>query len=410
VSLLSTNPTAIPLSSIIANAASQVTHPLPSTPVAGAQPTLIPSAPPLPNLAQINPANYPVLDKPPPTDSPQVQQWIQEVQNSGVSIPNISPTLPGGCPANLQAVADDANRCWWTCGGCTRNTDITTCPDKLTWGLSFDDGPSPYTADLLTFLDQSKLKATFFSIGSRAISLPGVLQAEYMSGHQIGVHTWSHPALTTLTNDEIIAELGWTKQVIHDILGVTPNMFRPPYGDIDDRVRAICIAMGLSPVIWTRISPTATFDTDDFNINSGLTTVGGVLTNWENILGNASTIDTGFITLEHDLFEQAVDVAIGYILPDAMAHSFKMEPVITCINKPLADAYIETNDNKTNPPVGPGSSGAVTLSSGAPGSAQATGASASSNTAVGTGAGLSLLGAVITAMAGFMAGAGAFLL
>jgi hypothetical protein len=66
-----------------------------------------------------------------------------------------------------------------------------------------------------------------------------------MGGHQIGgssilvlsshvyhlkfshkVHTWSHPSLTTLTNEEIIAELGWAKQVIHDILGVTPNMMR----------------------------------------------------------------------------------------------------------------------------------------------------------------------------------------
>jgi hypothetical protein len=73
-------------------------------------------------------------------------------------------------------------------------------------------------------------------------------------------------------------------------------------------------------------------------------------------LGNATSIDTGFIVLEHDLFQQAVDVATGYILPDALAHnpSFKIEPVVTCVNKPLSDAYIETNDNKTNPPVGAG--------------------------------------------------------
>jgi len=76
------------------------------------------------------------------------------------------------------------------------------------------------------------------------------------------VHTWSHPALTTLSNEQIIAELGWTKKIIKDVLGVTPNMMRPPYGDIDDRVRAISLAMGLTPVMWTRISPLATFDTD----------------------------------------------------------------------------------------------------------------------------------------------------
>ena len=60
-----------------------------------------------------------------------------------------------------------------------------------------------------------------------------MLQTEYMSGHQIGVHTWSHPPLTTLSNEQIIAELGWTKKVIRDVLGVTPNTMRPPYGDIE---------------------------------------------------------------------------------------------------------------------------------------------------------------------------------
>ena len=100
-----------------------------------------------------------------------------------------------------------------------------------------------------------------------------------------------------------------------------------------------------------------TYNTD-FNINGGATTVGQVLTNWQQILGNATSINTGFIVLEHDLFQQAVDVATGYILPDALAHnpSFKIQPVVTCVNKPLSDAYIETNDNKTNPPIGSGTS------------------------------------------------------
>jgi peptidoglycan/xylan/chitin deacetylase (PgdA/CDA1 family) len=169
-------------------------------------------------------------------------------------------TSPGGCPNNTAA-ASDSTRCWWTCGGCTRSTDITTCPDPNTWGLTYDDGPAPYTPNLLQYLDQVQVKTTFFAIGSRAISYPSILQTEYMSQHQIAVHTWSHPPLTTKTNEEIIAELGWTKKIIKDVLGVTPNMMRPPYGDIDDRVRAISLAMGLTPVMWTRLSPQATFDT-----------------------------------------------------------------------------------------------------------------------------------------------------
>ena len=73
----------------------------------------------------------------------------------------------------------------------------------------------------------------------------------FPSGHQLSVHTWSHPFLTTLTNEQIIAELGWTKKAIKDITGVTPNTMRPPYGDIDDRVRGISMAMGLTPVSST---------------------------------------------------------------------------------------------------------------------------------------------------------------
>jgi hypothetical protein len=130
-------------------------------------------------------------------------------------------------------------------------------------------------------------------------------------------------------------------------------MMRPPFGDIDNRVRALSIAMGLTPVMWTRISALATFDTDDFNIHNGQTTVQQVLKNWENILGNATTKSTGFIVLEHDLFEETVEVATGYILPDALAHNppFAIQPVIECLNQPIANAYIETNDNTTNPPV-----------------------------------------------------------
>ena len=168
----------------------------------------------------------------PPVDSPQVQQWIQEVQASGVEIPNIPVNVAGGCPAN-PAAASNASACWWTCGGCTRETDVTTCPTKDTWGLTYDDGPSPYSPNLLAYLQQVDLLATFFVVGSRCISYPDILQNEYMNGHQIGVHTWSHTALTTQTNEQIIAELGWTKKIIFDVLGVTPTTMRPPYGDIE---------------------------------------------------------------------------------------------------------------------------------------------------------------------------------
>ena len=316
--------------------------------------------------SKLDPADYPQLDKTPPIDSPEVQQWIKDVQNSGVTIPDIAPTVPpGGCGgANAEAAADPS-RCWWTCTGCLADDDVTFCPDKLTWGLTYDDGPDEWTGDLLSYLDSVDLKTTFFIVGSRAISYPAILQEEYMAEHQLGVHTWSHPYMTTLSNEQIIAELGWTKEVIKNATGVTPTFWRPPFGDVDNRVRAIATAMGLRTSMWTSVNG-STFDTEgtsvlhsgtlrhmlntiravtsDWQIPAGQS-VYEVLNNWESIVTRATEIDTGFIVLEHDLYQQTVDVATGYILPDALAHQppFKIEPIISCIGRPLADAYAETN-------------------------------------------------------------------
>lgn len=112
------------------------------------------------------------------------------------------------------------------------------------------------------------MNATFFVIGTAAYWNPDMVLAEYMAGHQIAVHTWRHQYLTTLSNEEVVAELGYTREIIkvgrngnicgssspctQDIIGVTPTTYRPPYGDVDDRIRAIAMAMGLETIVWTR--------------------------------------------------------------------------------------------------------------------------------------------------------------
>jgi len=274
-------------------------------------------------------------------------------------VPNYSVT-DGSCAGTPGAIND--GRCWWTCGGCTRETDITECPDKLTWGLSHDDGPSPYTPVLLDYLNEVNLKTTFFVVGSRVLSRPEMLQAEHAAGHQISVHTWSHKPLTTLTNEEIVAELGWTMKVIKDTIGVTPNTFRPPYGDIDDRVRGVAAQMGLTPIIWTQYleanNTYTNFDTTDWNIPGGQATGSTALQKFEQILNEyVPKLDTGFIVLQHDLYQQSVDLAVGYIMPQAIASGrFAMKSIIDCLGRPLSEAYIETSSNTTNTQITSGAS------------------------------------------------------
>ena len=64
--------------------------------------------------------------------------------------------------------------------------------------------------------------------------------------------------MTSLTNEQIVAELKWTEKAIFSIIGVTPLYWRPPFGDVDNRVRAIASQLGYKTAIWTQ-----EFDTND---------------------------------------------------------------------------------------------------------------------------------------------------
>uniref|UniRef100_A0A0W0G8K9 chitin deacetylase n=1 Tax=Moniliophthora roreri TaxID=221103 RepID=A0A0W0G8K9_MONRR len=303
---------------------------------AGAQPTFS-NAPPLPAPFVFSPSVWPPQDKVPPTDSNEVKAWLKELD--GWNIPNIPLNVDNTCASNPQAAQDAAKNGWWTCGGHTRSTDIVQCPDKMTWGVSFDDGPSEYTP---LFLDQKNLSATFFVVGSRVISRPDILRDEYMAGHEISVHTWSHTALTTLSNEQIVAELGWTRKAIKDVLGVTPTTMRPPYGDMDDRVRAISLAMGMIPISWTTAPNGATFDTFDWRVAGGLVSAPVQYRTFQDILGNASTMNNGQIS---------VDLAVGFTLDAALTHNppFTLKPIGECSKIPTSNLYLESNTNKTFP-------------------------------------------------------------
>ncbi|TFY82281.1 hypothetical protein EWM64_g1731 [Hericium alpestre] len=337
-----------PLSKITSGMPSVATQPVPTTYKPGAS-APIEGAPPLPTAFVFRQADWPPQDTIPDTNSPEVQAWMKELD--GIDIPNYKPTVDGSCGGDPAAAADAQNRGWWTCGGWTRDTDVTACPDKYTWGVSFDDGPGFYTQQLLSYLDEKDIKATFFVVGSRVIERPNVLIEEYMGGNEISVHTWSHKHLTSLTNEQIVAELGWTRKAIKDVLGVTPTTMRPPFGDIDDRVRAISLAMGMVPVIWTRTPSAGQFDTNDWKVAGGVVTGIDSFNSFQGILGNASIIDTGFIVLQHDLYDITVELATGYTLNAAQTHNppFTLKPIGQCMSIPSSDMYRESNTNKTFP-------------------------------------------------------------
>jgi hypothetical protein len=89
-------------------------------------------------------------------------------------------------------------------------------------------------------------------IGINILYYPTQFLAAFNAGHHIGVHTWTHPYMTTLSNLDVVAQLGWTMQLIHNSTGGrVPRYWRPPYGDSDLRVRSIALEVfGLETVIW----------------------------------------------------------------------------------------------------------------------------------------------------------------
>jgi peptidoglycan/xylan/chitin deacetylase (PgdA/CDA1 family) len=117
--------------------------------------------------------------------------------------------------------------------------------------LTFDDGPARgLTARLVAILQQNQVPATFFMVGSRVRTAPREAQLVAQAGFAIGNHTWSHPKLTRLPNRRIRAEIHRTAREFQSVGIPPPTLMRPPYGDINRRVRANMRALGLVPVLW----------------------------------------------------------------------------------------------------------------------------------------------------------------
>ncbi|MEU8248017.1 polysaccharide deacetylase family protein [Nonomuraea sp. NPDC048916] len=131
-------------------------------------------------------------------------------------------------------------------------TRPVNCRREKCVALTFDDGPGDYTAKLLDLLRSRHAKATFFVLGQMVAADPHNLARRIVDeGHEIGNHSWSHPPLTALTDEQIRTELTQTGDLIRRLTGVRMQMMRPPYGATDDRVAAETRREGLAQILWS---------------------------------------------------------------------------------------------------------------------------------------------------------------
>lgn len=118
-------------------------------------------------------------------------------------------------------------------------------------GLTFDDGPSATTGQLLAALRENHLRATMFNQGNNALARPDGVGAEVRARMWIGNHTFTHPHLPVLGEPGTFMEISSTQWVLRDLTGREPTLFRPPYGETNDQVRADEQRIGLLEVLWT---------------------------------------------------------------------------------------------------------------------------------------------------------------
>ena len=117
--------------------------------------------------------------------------------------------------------------------------------------LTFDDGPSPYTAPLLGELEALRVPATFFLVGRQVAGSEALLNRMLADGDVIGNHTWDHVDVSG-DGPEAATEIERTTAAIAAATGgYRPCLFRPPYGLTGPRLEALVRDLGMETVLWS---------------------------------------------------------------------------------------------------------------------------------------------------------------
>jgi peptidoglycan/xylan/chitin deacetylase (PgdA/CDA1 family) len=164
------------------------------------------------------------------------------------------------------------------------------CAKRKCVALTFDDGPGPDTGRVLDTLRKHKVPATFFVLGSRVGPYASEVAREVWDGHEVANHTWSHRQLTRLSSAEIRSELDRTAAAVERAAGVETRLMRPPYGEVDSRVREAIKAAGYAEIRWS-------VDTRDWEHRSADAVVAHVVNDTRR----------GAIILMHDIQQASVD-------------------------------------------------------------------------------------------------------
>lgn len=193
----------------------------------------------------------------------------------------------------------------------TRVSERTLEGKKLV-ALTFDDGPSAETTPrLLDILYQKDAVATFFMLGSRARYNSDIVLRAIKDGHEVASHTMYHQNLAKISSSAIAADISEAQAVFKEILGQPTTLTRPPYGSVNDNVRA---QVGTPMIMWS-------VDTLDWKHR-----------NTESIMGyTLDQVYDGAIILMHDIHSTSVD-AVPTLIDTLRAEGYEFATISELTN------------------------------------------------------------------------------
>ena len=180
--------------------------------------------------------------------------------------------------------------------------------DKKHVAITFDDGPSKYTEELVDILDNNKMHATFFFVGRSIPSKSSAVVKVNNSDHEIGYHSYKHENLTRQSVETIKKEYETSTNSLESIIGKKFTLVRPPYGSSNSTVKN---AIDLPFILWN-------IDTNDWRYRDTDYLVNYCLEN----------VQDGAIILFHDSYETSIK-AIEKILPIFYTEGYQVVTVST---------------------------------------------------------------------------------
>jgi peptidoglycan/xylan/chitin deacetylase (PgdA/CDA1 family) len=179
-------------------------------------------------------------------------------------------------------------------------------PSRPMIALTFDDGPSIHTERILDLLDEYGGHATFFVIGQRVESGRAVIIRAHESGHEVLGHSQTHRNMNNLSMRELRREIVEPHEAIEAVIGSIPQIFRPPFGALNSRVRSVAAENDFMIFNWS-------LDTRDWRSRCPETI-------HEVIFNNVRDRD---IILAHDIHGTTA-AAMETVIPELVAQGYQL--------------------------------------------------------------------------------------